>query len=69
MPGLGVGKRKKCTSKQKKVIRFLRWSGQPLDGAKLRMWEVVGCVGSLRCPLEIRGVGCGQDSEEERRWS
>jgi len=38
-----------------------------VDGAKLGMWEVVGCVGSLRCPLETRGVGCDQDSEENRR--
>jgi hypothetical protein len=66
-----VGKRKKCTSKKRKVIRFLRWSGQALGGARLGMWKVVGCVGSMRCPLETgmwdvvkteRG-----EQEEERR--
>ena len=29
-----------------------------MSGVKLEMWEVVGCVGSLRFPLETRGVGC-----------
>jgi len=65
--GLGVGKRKKSTSKQRKAIRFLRWSGQPMESVKLGMLEVVGSVSSLRCPLETRSVGCGQDSEENRR--
>lgn len=69
MPGLGVGKRKKCTSKQRKVIRFVRWSEQAVGGGKLGIWEVVGCVGSLRCPLETRGVGCGQDRVRRRGGS
>jgi hypothetical protein len=67
--GLGVDKRKKCTSKQRKVIRFLKWSGQAVGVVKLGMWEVVGCVGSLRCPLETRGVGCGQDRVRRRGGS
>ena len=28
---------------------------------KLGVWDVVDCVGSLRCPLETSDVGCGQD--------
>jgi len=45
--GLGVGKRKKCTCKQRKVIRFVRWSGQAVGGAKLGIWKVVGSGGSF----------------------
>jgi hypothetical protein len=38
VPGLGAGKRKMCTSKQRKVIRFLRWPGQEVGGANLGIY-------------------------------